>query len=103
MQRVCSPTTVHSFDVQAGLQPEAASPVDHMTGFFTKETPAETLRATLPAYKVMGTRIQTAALPAGKVTSMTAILVLVLLLALFGGGGFVISALWYVLIAALVL
>ena len=34
---------------------------------------------------------------------MTAILALVLILALLGGGGFVMSALWYVLVAALIL
>ncbi len=34
---------------------------------------------------------------------MTAVLVLILILALFGGGGFAITALWYVLIAALLL
>ena len=34
---------------------------------------------------------------------MTALLVLILILALLGGGGFVMSVLWYVLIAALAL
>jgi len=34
---------------------------------------------------------------------MTAILVLVLILALFGGGGFALNVLWYVLIAAIIL
>jgi hypothetical protein len=34
---------------------------------------------------------------------MAAVLVLILILALFGGGGFAISVLWYVLIAALLL
>jgi uncharacterized membrane protein YecN with MAPEG domain len=34
---------------------------------------------------------------------MTALLVLVLILALFGGAGFAVHALWYVLIAAVIL
>ena len=34
---------------------------------------------------------------------MTALIVLVLILALFGGGGFILNVLWYVLIAAILL